>query len=951
MRRSQRHWPSSSPACSAKRLPPLTATNRDYAVLTLLDRAAAACSESGERLVLVVDGIDEDRGVSAGPDAYGIASMLPAQPTGGLRVILAGRLHPHVPEDVPPHHPLRDPGIVRHLRPSDRAAVVRRDMLRELAVLLGGDPVERDLLGVLTAAGGGLTARDLGELIHRPAWEVREHLGSFAGRSFGIRESVWHPDERPDEQSDERSDERSDVYVLGHEELQATAAERIGEPDLDAYRLRLHAWAEGYRARGWPAHSPEYLLRGYFRLVHTADDLEHMFACAVDAPRHDRMRDASGSDAAALEEIGTTLHAFAGRSTPDLVALGRLSVHRAALSLRNQSMPRALPGVWCALGQVARAEALARAMPPYSRAVALTDLARHLAGTGNTDRAAVLTQQAEAFARLPLGDRWPALAALARAYSAIGDTRRALTFAEEAETAAHGITWALVDIAGVMARVGAAERAEAIITALPDPRARTCALIEQALSLVEVGDTRQARIAGGRGVALVTGLAETGDRASVLVRVAQGLAATGDPAPAVALAEAAEALADSVNPFTRAAVLAKAARVLAAAGDATRAGELIGRAERSALEVEVGDPRNRATALTGVARAMADVGLPDRATAMAERAEVISRSPDLASAAHDLSRVAIGLVQAGAADRARAVARAAEDLLRSAEGSAALDAQAQTGVAVALARTGDIERADARAASIRSTAGQASALAGIATTLATTDRREEAGTYARRAHGVARTVSHPDLRAWMLHEVAGALATAGDIERAEEIGRGLPPALRADVLADVALAHAAAGHTERARASVDAAAAILSSASSGSTEDWARADLAVVMANLGWTDRAEALGDSVVDATARSRALTAVATALARSGLTERAGTLADEVDAFARSMSGIGRPEELLCELATRVQPERARQRLARALLNGGWRPCLEALAHADPASVHAITTEVLARHDHDGP
>ncbi|MFD3677087.1 hypothetical protein [Streptomyces sp. NPDC058613] len=218
--------------------PPLTATNRDYAVLTLLDRAAAACSESGERLVLVVDGIDEDRGVSAGPDAYGIASVLPAQPTGGLRVILAGRLHPHVPEDVPPHHPLRDPGIVRHLRPSDRAAVVRRDMLRELAVLLGGDPVERDLLGVLTAAGGGLTARDLGELIHRPAWEVREHLGSFAGRSFAVRESVWHPDERPDE----RSDERSDVYVLGHEELRGDrrgAHRRAGPGRLPAAPARV----------------------------------------------------------------------------------------------------------------------------------------------------------------------------------------------------------------------------------------------------------------------------------------------------------------------------------------------------------------------------------------------------------------------------------------------------------------------------------------------------------------------------------------------------------------------------------------------------------------------------------------------------------------------------------------------------------------------------------------
>ena len=50
------------------------------AELELLDRAARACRTGGWRLVLVVDGLDEDRSVTAGPYAHSIAGLLPARP-------------------------------------------------------------------------------------------------------------------------------------------------------------------------------------------------------------------------------------------------------------------------------------------------------------------------------------------------------------------------------------------------------------------------------------------------------------------------------------------------------------------------------------------------------------------------------------------------------------------------------------------------------------------------------------------------------------------------------------------------------------------------------------------------------------------------------------------------------------------------------------------------------
>ena len=52
------------------------------------------------------------------------------------------------------------------------------------------------------------------------------------------------------------------MYLLGHEELQATAQAYFDDQRLVGYQDRLHAWAEEYRDRGWPVRTPEYLLSG-----------------------------------------------------------------------------------------------------------------------------------------------------------------------------------------------------------------------------------------------------------------------------------------------------------------------------------------------------------------------------------------------------------------------------------------------------------------------------------------------------------------------------------------------------------------------------------------------------------------------------------------------------------------------------------------------------------------
>lgn len=464
----------------------LTEATRAAHLWGLLTEAAALCLQRGERLVLVVDGLDEDRGVVAGPDAYSIAALLPTRTPAGLRVIVSGRPNPPIPADVPVAHPLRDAAAVRVLGPSSYAQVVRQDAQRELRQLLHGTQAEQDLLGLLTAAGGGLALADLADLTGWPAAQVDEHLATVSGRTFNRHRARWHPDPT--------------VYVLGHEELQQQATREIGGARLDDYRQRLHAWADTFRVRGWPPDTPEYVLRGYVRLLSSLGDTDRMFALAVDPDRQLRLRVTSGGDYAALSEINATQTRLASDDA-DLCRLGRLAVHRVHLAERGASIPRALPTVWALLGRLSHAETLARSITaPDSRAWALADLARVVAAAGDLDQAAALAEQAATVAQT-LIDRTSTVWAVAHAACALagaGRTEQALALAESISGPEHyaralaGVIRA-VSITGDADRAAAlAERAESAARRVPRPYFRARTFVDVAKGVAATGDRARA---------------------------------------------------------------------------------------------------------------------------------------------------------------------------------------------------------------------------------------------------------------------------------------------------------------------------------------------------------------------------------------------------------------------------------------------------------------------------
>ena len=110
---------------------PLAAATTNTTVLDLLYRAAEKSRAQGRRLVLVVDGLDEDQGEIVAGQRHSIAAALPAR-CPGLRVIVASRPNPPIPVDVPQHHPLRDEQIRRPLSPSPAAEATRQEARQDL---------------------------------------------------------------------------------------------------------------------------------------------------------------------------------------------------------------------------------------------------------------------------------------------------------------------------------------------------------------------------------------------------------------------------------------------------------------------------------------------------------------------------------------------------------------------------------------------------------------------------------------------------------------------------------------------------------------------------------------------------------------------------------------------------------------------------------------------------
>lgn len=828
-----------------------------------LENAAERCRNDGERLVLVVDGLDEDPGV---------ARSLPLNLPANVGVLVSSRPRPDFDPRLTADHPLRR-CLVRTLTRTPYAARLEIQARNELNLWLR-DHHNADLLGFLAAAGGDLTARDLAKLTGMPVYEVASLLDSrlltrISREAFGGAGVVSRS-------GGTGGDGTFDSYGYAHETLLRTAEAALGP--LDLYRDRIHDWASSYRSQGWPEDTPRYLLTSYGALL-TGDLLvEH----ALDPARRDRMTRLPGGHATVLREIAAAQRV--ARDRADLPALARLAVARDLVGNTAPTVPDDLLTLWVRLGHATRAESLARSHPdPDARAAALAAVAKALADSGELD-------QGERLARtIARADRrsW-ALAGVVHAMAA-----RGLSGAAEALAGTVGQperqVWALAAIARAVGatrqpdgdlprrdpissadRSGGVngadparaarlmDRAEELVRAVTDPQRQASALTALVEAAVLCGDSARAerladripladhRVRALSAIATTTGdpalardvlikaeaMAEviTGDRSPALTKLAEAIARTGD-------LQRAHALATSLpSPYQRSQVLTSLAAALARDGDPMKAIGLVSSVPLLAF---------RARALSVIAEAVAVNGDVDWAVELTEEAEALL--PDISAPISPASGTRGGAVDGP-------VGRAAQD-------KASRDEAAQATVTAGMTR--QPKAAEGRATRSRGRGQAERAMVAVA--------RAYAVCGDSRAEGVARGIDGRTRRVQALVTIGGAALDRGDTaqaralaEEAETRARTAEPAAStrtlvalAEAVEDPALAETLAGAIPQA----DVRARVVT-------------DLVRRIAAHD-PDKAVSLARSTLSGEARERALTAVAEALAAQGEADRAEHLA----------------------------------------------------------------------------
>ncbi|WP_051570463.1 TIR domain-containing protein [Cryptosporangium arvum] len=940
--------------------------------LMLLEQAAERVRRSGRRLLVLVDGLDEDRRSAGVPS---IATLLPIRLPDGVRILVTSRPEPGLPADVRDDHPLRA-CTPRRLAQLGYAADDERRAGQELDVLLDTEQVHGGLLGLITAAGGGLRPEDLAELAGLTLRDVERMLGSFFGRTI-VRVAA---------EKGGAADGGGSTLTFAHAALQATAEARLADR-LPGHRREIIAWADAYAARRWPAGTtPPYLLFDYPGMLRAAGEQDALTRLATDAFRHDRLYAETSSDAAALAETREAHDLICATGRPavaDLTVLAGVSAARDRLLHRNRYLPVTLPALWLALGDRPRAAALFRSITDLDRskeaqrALSRADPSPEPSATplneyqwiqavaraigSAVDPARLVAEVLRMAGRIT--DPYQCADALTMVVKSLAEADRA-TLAEPVieEAAARAAqlveskhVQAITALARAVAQAGQVARAVTLARTVTDQREQGRVLLALGLALIDLGVYSGAESVGvsledgpqrGRVLAaLAAALAESGE----LHRAEQVAHRIGHPYwETAAWLDIAEIARDKGDRSTMDKLMRRAGRserqippddatsqdnirfrrasALARQGDAVGACKLLGR---------ISTPRVRINALPRVSKLVAESQQPAGAISVLR---LYGSSPGYAKARVRATTEVVALLARRDATLARELAGSIRPPERRVE---ALVSLAQVHLA-----NGDLGAADAVVAEIPTAEGRAS---GYAAMLRLADETDETRmrTLAERAVRCCASIGSRERRSATLVLVAGAALDRGLMDVARELAGRAEEVVRHDDEAEAVLDACAAA---RAYQEPDGPAGLLLAEAQrrldliGDRERWlvaalevaktaqdvgdqdvawraARAvaapyrpgqcvaDLAVALADAGCLDLAEQHALAVRPARQQADALAAVAGAAASAGQDAHCGTVLDKARRAADRVDDLADRVEALGTLVAVAKAAGRRQ------------------------------------------
>ena len=212
------------------------------------------------------------------------------------------------------------------------------------------------------------------------------------------------------------------------------------------------------------------------------------------------------------------------------------------------------------------------------------------------------------------------------------------------------------------------------------------------------------------------------------------------------------------------------------------------------------------------------------------------------------------------------------------------------------------------------------------------------------AEDVAERIEDPEERAWALAEAAGALARAGDTERARRVAENAMSTaeqikdlgMRVQVLERMVGALARAGDTERARRVAENAVSTAEQITRSEERVRALAEAADALVRADLTDETLVVAEQIKYPGMHVRALAEAADALARAGLTDETLVVAEQIKRF---WSRVRVLVEVVSALVRAGDVERAR-RVAENAMNAAEQiedPGMRARALAEAADALA--------------
>ena len=891
-----------------------TSAAADVMLHELLPAAAQAVENSGRRLVILVDGLDE---YSNAIGKLSPSDWLPAVGDLPSSTALLVASREDVPIDLGVGHPLE-----QHQHKLGPVAIAGRIQVlarEEIKLALADEhSLAYRVLGFLAATGAGVSIPDLAYLmgIRDPGVE-QPRIATVC--EADLRRTISGAD-------------ALGTYAFSHDALRSQVLELFPEKEvLFRYRADLNTWADDFAERGWPIETPHYLLVGYPTQLAEHHDTDRLVACALDKSRHQRLLAVTGADTAVLDEVRAAIALTQEAAWPDLGSIGKLVYEQDMIAARNANLPEDLPLVWARLGRVDRAEALALAITdPSQRALVLSRLASALTAT-DPDRAKRLADEAiRIIQSLPrprreeavievgaaIGvmdlDRGQELAhlikdpsALARALSRLAETvvatqaERATEIAQQAEAIADSLTdsyqkvRALSSVAAAVAPMNPrwankiVKRAERDAATVGSKAKRATALAALASAIANTNPGRATRIAD-RAEAVAQDVGLPGQVAGALAQLGAALAPI-DSDRAERLLSRAEADAHRVFPFPETVVEGLSRLVTFLAGPHPD------RAEAIARSIEPSWLRERVLAPLAIALAPVD----------SDRAEAIARSIiDPQVRVRAICALAATFVGRDA-DRAARTAEEVEIITRSITDPPSL-ARGLGELARALVST-DLELSERIVRCIPIERDKAMALTTLATHLADanpqealrlaidaltmapfiTNRQDQLWAYPRlvaamaaiepdKAERFVASIHDPSVQQWAVEELIAALGTT-DIKRGAAIARSIVDP-RSKALALVRLA-AETGRHDPAEATRFINEAVVTAGSSKDSREQQRilTDIANHVVAID-PDRAEDVARSISDPVSRSHALAQLAAKIARTNL-ERAQVIAESIE------------------------------------------------------------------------